>query len=104
MSSCCGGLLERLPAEIKGSELGAFVGHSRRLRRSFEVPGERFRVIIVPEGEIWQRIKNIGLVTGLGGHFATKVCNRRGCSATNLSATSPLKTAVLYTEVRDKGL
>ena len=28
--------------------------------------------------QIWQRIKNIGLVTGLGGHFATKVCNRRG--------------------------
>ena len=53
---------------------------------------------------IWQRIKNIGLVTGLGGHFATKVCNRRGCSATNPSATSPLKTRVLYTEVRDKGL
>ena len=23
----------------------------------------------------WQRMKNIGLVTGLGGHFATKVCN-----------------------------
>ena len=32
---------------------------------------------------IWQRIKNIGLVTGLGGHFATQVCNRQGCSATN---------------------
>ena len=27
---------------------------------------------------MWQRIKNIGVVTGLGGHFATKVCNRRG--------------------------
>ena len=53
---------------------------------------------------IWQRIKNIGLVTGLGGHFATMVCNGRGCSATNPSATSPLKTTVLYTEVRDKGL
>ena len=52
----------------------------------------------------WQRIKNIGLVAGLGGHFATKVCNRRECSATNPSATSPLKTTVLYTEVRDKGL
>ena len=50
------------------------------------------------------RIKNIGLETGLGGHFATKVCNRRGCSATNPSATIPLKTTVLYTEVRDKGL
>ena len=48
--------------------------------------------------------QTIGLVTGLGGHFATKVCNRRGCSATNPSATSPLKTTVLYTEVRDKGL
>ena len=32
---------------------------------------------------IWQRIKNIDLVTGLGGHFATKVCSRCGCSATN---------------------
>ena len=59
---------------------------------------------------IWQRIKhmaanqNIGLVTGLGGHFATKVCIRRGCSATNPSATSPLKTTVFYTEIRDKGL
>ena len=51
---------------------------------------------------IWQRIKNIGLVTGLGGHFATKDCNRQGCSATNPSATSPLKTTLLYTEVRDK--
>ena len=48
--------------------------------------------------------QNFGLVTGLGGHFATKVCNRRGCSGTNPSATSPLKTTVLYTEVRDKGL
>ena len=53
---------------------------------------------------MWQRIKNIGLVTGLGSHFATKVCYRRGCSATNPSATSPLKTTVLYTEVRDRGL
>ena len=48
--------------------------------------------------------QNIGLVTGLGGHFATKVCNRRRRSATNPSATSPLKTTALYTEVRDKGL
>ena len=55
-------------------------------------------------GHIWQRIKNICLLTGLGGHFATKVCNRRGCSATSPCATSPLKTTVLYTEVRDKGL
>ena len=53
---------------------------------------------------MWQRIKNIGLVTGLGGHFATKVCSRWGCSATDPSATSPLKTTVLSTEVRDKGL
>ena len=53
---------------------------------------------------IWQRIENIGLVASFGGHFATKVCNRRGCSATNPSAASPLKTTVLYTEVRDKGL
>ena len=43
---------------------------------------------------ICQRITNIGLVTGLGGHFVTKVCNRRGCSATNPSATSPLKTDI----------
>ena len=49
---------------------------------------------------IWQRIQNIGLVTGLGGHFVTKVCSRRGCSATNPSATSPLKTTVLYTGPR----
>ena len=49
---------------------------------------------------IWQRIKSIGLVTGLGGHFATKDCSRRGCSATNPSATSPLKTTVLCTGPR----
>ena len=46
---------------------------------------------------IWQRIKNIGLVTGLGGHFATKACNRPERSATNPSATSSFKTTVLST-------
>ena len=48
---------------------------------------------------IWQWIKNIGLVT------ATDVCITDGAVLRQTdSATSPLKTAVLYTEVSDKGL
>ena len=63
-------------------------------------------------GPIWQRIKNIGLVTGLGGLFATKVCHRRGCSATNPLRDKPLEDYSTlqrgprqgFVTERDKGL
>ena len=54
-------------------------------------------------GATGQRLKNIGLVTGPGGLFATRLVTESGGLATN-PATSLLKTTVLYTEARDKGL
>ena len=51
-----------------------------------------------------QRLKNIGLVTGPGGLFCDKACNRIGGFCDTLPATNLLKSTVLYTEARDKGL
>ena len=47
-----------------------------------------------------QRLKNIGLVTGPGGRFATSLVTESGGLATTLSATSLSKTTVLYTDAR----
>ena len=53
---------------------------------------------------MWQHLKNdIGLVTG-PSLFATRLVAESGSLATNLPATSLLKTTVLYTEACDKGL
>ena len=45
---------------------------------------------------IWQRLKNIGLVTGPGGLFATRLVTESRVLATNPPATSLLKNTVLY--------
>ena len=46
----------------------------------------------------WQRLEKIRLVTGPGGPFAARLATESGVLRQTLSATSILKTAVLYTE------
>ena len=56
------------------------------------------------QSSTWQRLKNIGLVTGSGGRFMTRRVTQSGVLQQTLPATSLLKIAVLYTQARDKGL
>ena len=51
-----------------------------------------------------QRLKNIGLVTGPGGSFATRLVTESEVLRQTPSATSLLKTTVLHTEACDKDL
>ena len=53
---------------------------------------------------MWQRLRNIGLVTGPGGLFATRLVTESGVLRQTVPATSLLKTTALYREARDKGL
>ena len=53
---------------------------------------------------MWQRLKNIGLVTGPGSLFATRLATESRVLRQTLHATSLLKTTVLSTEASDKGL
>ena len=55
---------------------------------------------------ICQRLKNIGLVTGPGGLFATRLVTESGGLATNPPCDKPVEdySTLPYTEARDKGL
>ena len=40
---------------------------------------------------IWLRLKNIGLVPGVGGHFATRLVTESGSLATNPPCDKPIE-------------
>ena len=62
-------------------------GHTSRLPEIGDMGTTNSRL----SGAIWQRLKSIGLVTGPGGRFATRLVTESGGPATNPPYDKPIE-------------